>query len=203
MKKNQHTIFSIPSDVLYSNELCNYNDSWTHQITTDQHGINDWLIPNLNKQDKILFVGTGDSSLALKSHDLVNCIDGITIIRSEFDLGVNCNLPNYHVFCLDKHSNDILDLTNKYTYIIDNNLTSYAKDIESFMRMLNNYLILLEDHGKIISSMAGLSYIYQGSETGINSLNSFIEVLQNFIKIYPYNIKLDVETDTIFSISLC
>jgi hypothetical protein len=201
MKENQY-IASL-TDVLYDEDLRDTNDTWTHQVTKEQGEINDWLIPQLNKQNKILFVGTGDSSLALKTHNLVDCIDGITIIRSELELGVNCNLPNYHLFCLDKHSNDILNLSNKYTFIVDNNLTSYTKDIASLTRMLNNYLMLLEDKGKIIGSLAGLSYVYQGNEAGINSLDSFNEFLQNFMRIFPYYVlKLTKETNTIFSISL-
>jgi hypothetical protein len=201
MKENQYT--TSLTDVLYSEDLRDTNDVWTRQVSKDQCEINDWLIPQLNKQSKILFVGTGDSSLALKTHDLVECIDGITIIRSEFELGINYNLPNYNLFCLDKHSNDILNLTNKYTFIVDNGLTCYAKDIISFTRMLNNYLTLLEDKGKIISNLAGLSYVYQGNKTGINSLDTFNEVLQNFMKIFPhYVLKLTMETNTVFSISL-
>ena len=186
-------------DTLYSEDLRNSDTSWVNRITSEQREINDWLVPQLNKQNKILFVGTGNSSLALEACNSLNCIDGVTIIRSEFVLGVNCNLPNYNMFFLDKHSDDILSLTNKYSYIVDNNLASYAKDRESFLRMLNNYISLLENNGKIISSVTGLSYVYQGSKSGVNSLETLHKTLQDSIKI---PLKVTMETDTIFSISL-
>jgi FkbM family methyltransferase len=185
-------------NTLYSEDLKKTNRVWLDKASQDQLSLNEWLIPNLRKEDKILFVGTGNSSLAKECADAVNCIDGITVIHSEFNFAKDLNLKNYNVYLFDKYGNDILTLNKKYSYIADVNLTSYARNEFDFLNMINNYFSLLENNGKILSTLVGLGYIYEGCNCNITSIDKLISSLNNNIKI-PFEIKM--ETDLIFSIS--
>ncbi len=184
-------------NVLYNKELRNHNTSWIHNITNDQTEVDNWLLPQINNHN-ILFVGTGNSSLAKQAHHIANLIDGITIIKSEHQLGVDLNYPNYKLYNIDKYSHELGTLPNQYDFITDINLSSYAKDIECFARMMHNYGTLLKVGGKIVSHTNGLSYAYQGSESHIHDIN----ILNNFLNtcsLIP--LKLTMETNTVFSIT--
>ena len=184
-------------NTLYNEDLRNHNASWINNITNDQIEVNDWLVPQINKHN-ILFAGTGNSSLAIQTQDTANLIDGFTIIRSEYDLGVKLGIPNYRVYYVDKYSDELLGLPNQYDFIVDINLSSYAKDIECFARMMNNYLALLKPQGKIVSHTNGLSYVYEGSQSYITNINSLVVFLNTCLDSRP---QLTMETNTVFTIT--
>lgn len=136
-----------------------YSDgSWLHIVVTpDQIRIEDYL-DNLAVENKtILHVGTGNSSFA-KRFCANNKIDSITVMTDELEHAKSLNLPNYNCFKLNKYSSDLKKLSNKYDFICDNNLSSFACCKTHFIEMMHNYTALLSDNGQIITDVKGMAY---------------------------------------------
>lgn len=167
-------------ELLYTKELCENDTSWTNQHTGDQEQINTWIESRVDSYSKLLHIGTGDSSVAVRFHKEVKLIDSITVIHAEYRLAESLSFSNYKTYMLDKYSNSLTTIPNLYHYVLDNNLTSYAKSLQDLTTFLTNCFSLLEPGGVIVSHLAGLSYRYAGSECGIYSLDSLEELLKQF-----------------------
>lgn len=167
-------------DTLYSKELRETDKSWVSRVTPDQEELNSWLEKKIDEDVKILHIGTGNSSLAKLICKKSSLITGITIIKSEYELAKKLELDNYEVFILDKYSSYSKQITSNYSYIVDNNLTSYAKSLEHLTLFLENCFNLLDSNGIILSHMSGLHYRYEGSDCGVYSLESLENLLKDF-----------------------
>lgn len=136
-----------------------YSDgSWLNIVVTpDQKRIEDYLENLAVKNKTILHVGTGNSSFATRFFKN-NTIDSITVMEDELEHAKSLNLPNYHCFKLNKYSSDIKKLSNKYDFICDNNLSSFACCKTHFIEMMQNYTALLNENGQIITDVKGMAY---------------------------------------------
>jgi hypothetical protein len=117
----------------------------------------------LNRMDwrgkSILHVGVGNSRLAQRFAAGASLIDGITVCRSEVEKAESLGITNYRVYFLNKYGREFpLMLTNRYDFVIDNNLASYACCKYHFYRMLDNYLGAMEPGGQILTDQHGMDF---------------------------------------------
>lgn len=136
-----------------------YSDgSWLEiEVTPDQKRIEAYL-KNIGIENKvILHVGTGNSSFATRFFKN-NTIDSITVVEDELEHAKSLNLPNYNCFKLNKYSSDLKKLPHKYDFICDNNLSSFACCKTHFIEMMQNYITLLNENGRIITDIKGMAY---------------------------------------------
>jgi peptidoglycan-N-acetylglucosamine deacetylase len=137
--------------------------SWVQRgATKDQIRIKRFLREVVSKKTVLLHVGVGDSSIAKGISDNVKKIDGLTVVEQEKEYAESLQIPNYQVQVLNKYSKQILDLSNNYDYIIDNNFSSYACCKYHFSKMFENYLALLSQDGVIITDIDGLAHFTSG-----------------------------------------
>ena len=144
-----------------------YSDgSWVlRKTTSDLLRIENYLL-KVSDGKSLLQIGIGNSSLYKRINHLVRHFDGVTIVEDEVHhaeiLFPKSEFLNYQVHLINKYSNELKILPGSYDYIIDNDLSSYACCHKHFNDMLNNYAILLNDTGKVIVGINGLSYFDTG-----------------------------------------
>ena len=165
--------------LLYSREFCENDETWINETTPDQEDINLWLKSRINDSIKVLHIGTGSSSVATMFSKKIKLIDSVTVVKSEKINADDLKLQNYETFLLDKYSDSLNNLPNRYNYILDNNITSYAKCLEDVVKLFKSYFYLLERDGSIISHVNGLHYKYLGSNSQVNCLKSLEKLLKN------------------------
>ena len=111
-------------------------------------------------RSRILHVGVGNSSLALRFHDRCARIDGLTVIEREKVRADALGLRNYSVFLLNKHGSEFPNrLQPGYEWIVDNNPASYVCCRYHFARMLENYRWALAPGGRILTHSRGLGWV--------------------------------------------
>jgi hypothetical protein len=115
---------------------------------------------SLRPSARILHVGIGNSSLALRFHHRCAQIDGLTVIEREKARADALGLPNYSVFLLNKHGREFLQwIQPGYEWIVDNNPASYVCCRYHFARMLENYRWALAPGGRILTHRRGLGWV--------------------------------------------
>ena len=118
-------------------------------------------------------------SVGIKNRKKIKLIDSVTVVKPEKRNADDLKLQNYQIFILDKYSDSLGNLPNRYNYILDNNITSYAESLEDVVKVFENYFYLLEKDGSIISHIKGLSYQYSGSNSRVNCLKSLKKLIKN------------------------
>jgi hypothetical protein len=132
----------------------------TREVTTvDQARIEDTL-EGMDVEDRhILHVGVGNSRFAQRFASRVRLVDGLTVSHREKELADSLRIANYTVYFLSKYSGEFLTtIENRYDFIVDNNLASFACCKYHFFRMLDNYLWCLRPGGRILTDQRGMDF---------------------------------------------
>lgn len=132
----------------------------TVEASIDQARIAEVLTRMDLRGKDVLHVGVGDSRLAASLAARVNHIDGVTMHPNEARHADSLKLDNYRVVLLNKYSKQLACLDNRYDFISDNNLGSYACCTFHFHRMLDNYCATLKRGGKILTDQRGMEWTY-------------------------------------------
>ncbi len=159
-----------------------YVDYSRMEVTEDQQRIMQYLHRHIAPNDSILHVGIGNSDLAAQFFNKTSLIEGLTVSDRELEYARSFDLPNYSVHLLSKHSREFLLLiSNKFDYIIDNNLPSFACCRYHFFTMMDNYLWALKPGGKIITDESGLNWACKDPSfvmnyQGLSKLQEFLPI---------------------------
>jgi hypothetical protein len=131
---------------------------WTHQETTPDQACIEAVLETLRVTGaSLLHVGVGNSRFAQRFASRASRIDGLTVHQNEKTRAEALALPNYTVYVLNKYSPKFgAVLTNRYDFIIDNNLASFACCKYHFAVMWANYLWALTPHGQIVTCQIGM-----------------------------------------------
>jgi len=163
--------------------------SWlTIEVTPDQKRIEDYLNNIEVNNNVILHVGTGNSSFG-SQFSKNNIVDSITVMDDEFQYAKSLALLNYNCFKINKYSPNLLKLPNKYDYIVDNNLSSFACCKIHFVEMINNYKILLNNGGSIITDLKGMAY-HQSSSFPISIEEIYVLFPELLVKVIDFTVIL-------------
>jgi hypothetical protein len=134
-------------------------DHTRDETTVDQARIEDALEALDLAGRAILHVGVGNSGLAKRFASRVELIDGLTVSEPEVKLAHALGIPNYTVHFLSKHSREfLLQVGNRYDYVVDNNLASFACCKYHFFRMLDNYLWCMRPGARILTDQRGMDF---------------------------------------------
>jgi hypothetical protein len=123
----------------------------------------------------ILQIGIGNSSLYSTLRTNLRKFMGITISEEEIEYAKS-KFPaefgsQYQVRLMNKYSADIDAIGDKFDYIVDNDLSSYACCHFHFNEMLKGYGKLLLPHGVVLIGIDGLGYF----DSGFGLTQSMIE----------------------------
>ena len=134
-------------------------DHTQEATTVDQAGIEDAL-ETMDLRDRcILHVGVGNSRFAQRFAGRIHLVDGLTVSHREKQLADSLRIPNYTVYFLSKYSREFLTtIENRYDFIVDNNLASFACCKYHFFRMFDNYLWCLRPGGRILTDQRGMDW---------------------------------------------
>ena len=142
----------------------------------------------------ILHVGVGNSKFALRFASRVVLIDGLTVSHNEKTLADSMKISNYTVYLLNKYSREfILTIRNRYDFIVDNNMASFACCKYHFYLMLDNYVRSLKPGGRILTDQQGMDWVIEDSRWKLNYQD--LLALEN-----KFPVKAGRITDTVFSI---
>jgi hypothetical protein len=134
-------------------------DHTRDETTVDQARIEDVLETMDLAGRSILHVGVGNSGLASRFAPRVELVDGLTVSEPEMTLANSLGIPNYTVQLLSKYSREFLQqVTNRYDYVVDNNLASFACCKYHFFRMLDNYLWCMRPRARILTDQRGMDF---------------------------------------------
>jgi hypothetical protein len=112
----------------------------------------------------ILHIGVGNSQFARRFASRVDLIDGLTVSPNEKTLGDSLAIGNYTVYLLNKYSREfILTIRNRFDFIVDNNLASFACCKYHFYLMLDNYVWSLKPGGHILTDQQGMDWVIEDS----------------------------------------
>ncbi|MBV9730010.1 MAG: hypothetical protein JO309_11515 [Pseudonocardiales bacterium] len=134
-------------------------DHTREATTVDQARIEDTL-DEVDLADRhVLHVGVGNSRFAQRFARRVRLVDGLTVSHREKEFADSLQIANYTVYFLSKYSREFLiTIENRYDFIVDNNLASFACCKYHFFRMLDNYLWCLRPHGRILTDQRGMDF---------------------------------------------
>jgi hypothetical protein len=169
-------------------------DHTKDETTVDQARIEAEL-EKMNLSGKnILHVGVGNSRFAQRFASRVTLIDGLTVSHNEKRLADSLKIGNYTVYFLNKYSREfILTIRNRYDFIVDNNLASFACCKYHFYLMLDNYVWSLKSGGRILTDQQGMDWVIEDPRWRLN-----YQDLLALEKKFP--VKAGRITDTVFSI---
>jgi hypothetical protein len=135
-------------------------DHTRDETTVDQSRIEAVLDKMELSGKNILHVGVGNSKFAERFAGRVNLIDGLTVNQNEKALADSLPISNYTAYLLNKYGREfLLTLTNRYDFVIDNNLASFACCKYHFYRMLDNYLWSMRPGGQILTDQQGMDWV--------------------------------------------
>lgn len=131
-----------------------YKDEIYLNTSDDQKEINVWL-SDKSKDKEILWIGIGNSSLAIECQDSI--IDGVTICQDEVELAKKLfsDTYRYKPVLIDKYSEDF-KFDRKYDFIIDNNPISFITSKEQGLQFLRKLKTLLKPDGMIVTHVKGV-----------------------------------------------
>ena len=154
---------------------------WTQQETTrDQVLIEAVLDTMVLTGASILHVGVGNSRFAQRFASRVRRIDGLTVHQNEKTQADALRIPNYTVYVLNKYSPEFVSvITNRYDFIIDNNLASFACCKYHFSVMFENYLEVLTSYGQILTCQIGMD-AYHGDFGWVMSYADLVSLERKF-----------------------
>ena len=162
--------------------------------TVDQLRIEDALNRMEWRGKSLLHVGIGNSRFAQRFAAEAALIDGLTVSRVEVERGHSLRIPNYTVYLLNKYGREfLLTIRNRYDFVIDNNLASYACCKYHFYRMLDNYLWAMKPGGQILTDQRGMDFTVQEKRWTLT-----YEDLQSLEEKFP--IRAAKINDTVFTL---
>jgi hypothetical protein len=129
----------------------------------------------------ILHVGIGSSRLAQRLSHLLHDIDGLTIDQNEKDYADALAIENYQAYLLSKYSPEIISClkTEKYDFILDNNLTSFACCKYHFYLMMDSYIRSLKPGGRLLTDQQGMSWTFTKKRWRLNEAD-LVELGQHY-----------------------
>jgi hypothetical protein len=137
-------------------------DHTREETTVDQAAIEAQLACFDLGGKNLLHVGVGNSKFARRFAGQVNLIDGLTVSPAEKSLADSQGIGNYAVYLLNKYSREfILTIKNRFDFIIDNNLASFACCKFHFYLMLDNYVWSLKPGGQILTDQRGMDWVIE------------------------------------------
>jgi len=169
-------------------------DHTRDETTVDQARIE----AELGKMDlsgkNILHVGVGNSRFAERFASRVNLIDGLTVSRNEKALADSFEIDNYTVYFLNKYGREfVLTIKNKYDFVVDNNLASFACCKYHFYLMLDNYIWSSKPGGQILTDQQGMDWVIEDPRWKLTYQD--LLALEN-----KFPVRVGRITDTVFSI---
>jgi len=142
----------------------------------------------------ILHVGVGNSKLACRFASKVDAIDGLTISLAEKAHADALQIDKYTVYLLNKYSREFLvRIKNKYHFIIDNNLASFACCKFHFYLMLDNYVWALQPDGSVLTDQRGMDWVFEEPRWKLSYMD-----LVALEKKFP--LKVSCITDTVYAL---
>lgn len=138
----------------------NVMDLSARSTTEDQQRIEAALDRLLERGDRILHVGVGNSSLALRFAARAGGITGITLSDAEKACADALAIPGYRVLIGNKYSRDLDALSGPFEFIIDNNPASFGCCVAHFEQMLAGYARLLAPGGRLLTDREGMYWCY-------------------------------------------
>jgi len=169
-------------------------DHTRDETTVDQARIEAEL-DKMNLSGKnILHVGVGNSRFAERFASRVNLIDGLTVSRNEKVLADSFEIDNYTVYFLNKYGREfVLTIKNKYDFVVDNNLASFACCKYHFYLMLDNYIWSSKPGGQILTDQQGMDWVIEDPRWKLTYQD--LLALEN-----KFPVRVGRITDTVFSI---
>jgi hypothetical protein len=169
-------------------------DHTRDETTVDQARIE----AELDKMDlsgkNILHVGVGNSRFAERFASRVNLIDGLTVSRNEKALADSFEIDNYTVYFLNKYGREfVLTIKNKYDFVVDNNLASFACCKYHFYLMLDSYIWSSKPGGQILTDQQGMDWVIEDPRWKLTYQD--LLALEN-----KFPVRVGRITDTVFSI---
>lgn len=169
-------------------------DHTKDETTVDQARIEAVLDKTDLSGMNVLHVGVGNSEFARRFAPRANLIDGLTVSGNEKVLADSFAIGNYTVHLLNKYSRDfILTIVNKYDFVVDNNLASFACCKYHFYLMLDNYLWSMRTGGQILTDQQGMDWVIEDSRWVLT-----YDDLLALEKKFP--VRASRMTETVFSI---
>jgi hypothetical protein len=142
----------------------------------------------------VLHVGVGNSKFAKNFSSELNCLDGITVSVNERTNADQLGITNYRVHLVSKYDRDLLlTATEKYDFIIDNNLAGFACCKFHFHQMMDTYLWVLKSGGRILTDQAGMNWAFEDPRWVLT-----YQDLVGMEKLFP--MKVSKLTDTVYSL---
>jgi hypothetical protein len=140
--------------------------SYASQPVSPDQGAITTLIPALlatRPNARLLHVGVGSSQLARDFSARVEWIEGLTVVRDEFELAASFCLPNYRVSILNKYAPALGELPGRFDLIIDNNPGSFACCQRHTHNMMSTYAQKLTPRGLVLTHARGAGWRQRGS----------------------------------------
>ncbi|MGA7932758.1 MAG: hypothetical protein WCA35_04195 [Kovacikia sp.] len=164
------------------------------ETTPDQIRI-ETVLKTLDWQGKnLLHVGVGNSQLAKNFASGLNLLNGLTVSVNEKNKADSLGLKNYRVYLISKYSRDlVLLISDKYDFIVDNNLASFACCKFHFYQMMDTYLWALKPGGQILTDQTGMNWFVGDPRWRLTYRD-----LVRMEKVFP--IKVSKMTNSVYSL---
>jgi hypothetical protein len=144
--------------------ICAEDSDFSQKKTTRaEQRVEDYLARQTLDQRRLLHIGVGNSSLALRLAPSLGAIDGITIMANEKVRADHLGIKNYHVALINKFSDGLRGaLPGSYDFIVDVNLASFCCCRSHFHVMLSAYRALLRHGGLLLTDLDGMLWVEKG-----------------------------------------
>ncbi|HYM00519.1 MAG TPA: hypothetical protein VEZ90_16310 [Blastocatellia bacterium] len=171
-------------------------DHTKDDTTVDQARIETELVKQDLTGRNILHVGIGNSQFAWRFSARASLIDGLTVSENEKMLGDSLGIGNYTIYFLNKYGREFMSrISNKYDFIIDNNLASFACCKYHFYSMLDNYIWSSRPQAQILTDQRGMDWVIEDERWKLT-----YQDLLGLEKKFP--VRASRVTDTVFSIQV-
>lgn len=154
----------------------------SHSATTaDQQRIESLLDSIVPNEAKILHVGVGNSSLALRLRERQTTILGLTVNEAEKKHANSQHIEGYSTIIANKYSHDLDAINGPFDFIIDNNPASFCCCVKHFELMLEHYARLLAPGGMMLTDRKGMYWCYENGAMRLQFAD-----LENIARSYPF-----------------
>jgi hypothetical protein len=156
-------------------------DHTRDETTVDQARIEDAMEEMDLEGHQILHVGVGNSGLAKRFAGRARLIDGLTVSEAEKELADSLAIPGYTVHLLSKYGREFgVRVANRYDYVVDNNLASFACCKFHFHRMLDNYVWCMKPGGRILTDQRGMDFTVENDPRWQLTYDDLVALEQRF-----------------------
>jgi hypothetical protein len=156
-------------------------DHTRDETTVDQARIEDAMEEMDLEGRQILHVGVGNSGLAKRFAGRARLIDGLTVSEAEKELADSLAIPGYTVHLLSKYGREFgVRVANRYDYVVDNNLASFACCKFHFHRMLDNYVWCMKAGGRILTDQRGMDFTVENDPRWQLTYDDLVALEQRF-----------------------